>query len=74
VLAGTARLVGLSRERIVSECVRLLDDREAYESMSRAHNPYGDGRASERIGKAIHQFLHVRSAAPVRSLTARRCS
>jgi UDP-N-acetylglucosamine 2-epimerase (non-hydrolysing) len=74
VLAGTARLVGLSRERIVSECVRLLVDREAYQSMARAHNPYGDGRASERIGKAIHQFLHVRSAAPVRSLTARRCS
>lgn len=57
VLAGTAKLVGTSRERIVAECCRLLDDRQAYESMARAHNPYGDGRASARIGAAIRQFL-----------------
>jgi UDP-N-acetylglucosamine 2-epimerase (non-hydrolysing) len=57
VLAGTARLVGPRRERIVAECNRLLDDPRAYESMAQAHNPYGDGRASERIGRAIWQFL-----------------
>ncbi|HEX2713812.1 MAG TPA: UDP-N-acetylglucosamine 2-epimerase (non-hydrolyzing) [Candidatus Acidoferrales bacterium] len=57
VLAGTARLVGPRRERIVAECNRLLDDPRAYESMARAHNPYGDGRASERIGSVICQFL-----------------
>lgn len=57
VLAGTAKLVGTSRERIVAECCRLLDDRQAYESMARAHNPYGDGCASARIGAAIRQFL-----------------
>jgi UDP-N-acetylglucosamine 2-epimerase (non-hydrolysing) len=57
VEAGTAKLVGTSRERIVTECCRLLDDRQAYESMARAHNPYGDGRASARIGAAIRQFL-----------------
>ncbi|HEX2662724.1 MAG TPA: UDP-N-acetylglucosamine 2-epimerase (non-hydrolyzing) [Candidatus Acidoferrum sp.] len=57
VQAGTAKLVGTSRERIVAECSRLLDDRQAYESMARAHNPYGDGRASARIGTAIRQFL-----------------
>jgi UDP-N-acetylglucosamine 2-epimerase (non-hydrolysing) len=53
VEAGTARLVGARRERIVEECVRLLDDERAYAQMARAHNPYGDGRASERIAAAI---------------------
>jgi UDP-N-acetylglucosamine 2-epimerase (non-hydrolysing) len=57
VLAGTARLVGPRRERIVAECNRLLDDPEAYESMARAHNPYGDGHASEHIAKTICEFL-----------------
>ena len=57
VLAGTAKLVGTGRERIVRECSRLLDDRQAYESMARAHNPYGDGRASAHIGAAIRHFL-----------------
>lgn len=57
VLAGTARLVGPRRESIVAECNRLLDDPEAYETMARAHNPYGDGHASERIAKTICQFL-----------------
>jgi UDP-N-acetylglucosamine 2-epimerase (non-hydrolysing) len=57
VLAGTARLVGPRRERIVAECNRLLDNPQAYESMAGAHNPYGDGRASELIGRVICQFL-----------------
>jgi UDP-N-acetylglucosamine 2-epimerase (non-hydrolysing) len=47
--AGTVRLVGTDRDRIVSEVSRLLDDRAAYEAMARTHNPYGDGHASERI-------------------------
>jgi len=57
VAAGTARLVGREKERIVAECNRLLDDDEAYEFMARAHNPYGDGHASERIVKTIREFL-----------------
>jgi UDP-N-acetylglucosamine 2-epimerase (non-hydrolysing) len=57
VAAGTARLVGREKERIVAECNRLLDDDEAYESMARAHNPYGDGHASERIAKTVCEFL-----------------
>jgi hypothetical protein len=57
VLAGTARLVGPRRECIVAECNRLLDDPEAYKTMARAHNPYGDGHASERIAKTTCQFL-----------------
>ena len=49
VEAGTARLVGTDADRIVAEASRLLDDAQAYAAMSRAHNPFGDGRASERI-------------------------
>ncbi len=47
--AGTVILVGTDREKIVGEGQRLLDDENAYSSMSRAHNPYGDGQASGRI-------------------------
>jgi len=47
--AGTVLLVGSSRKRIVSEVSRLLDDKDAYERMARAVNPYGDGHAAERI-------------------------
>ena len=53
VLAGTARLVGTDCERIVAEVCTLLDEPKHYWEMSRAHNPFGDGRASERIVKVI---------------------
>jgi len=53
VAAGTVRLVGTSFDRIVDEASLLLVDAEAYEIMSRAHNPYGDGRAAERIVAAL---------------------
>ena len=49
VEAGTAKLIGTRRERIVEESLRLLDDETHYRSMSRAHNPYGDGKANDRI-------------------------
>jgi UDP-N-acetylglucosamine 2-epimerase (non-hydrolysing) len=49
VTAGTVRLVGTDRKKIADEAALLLNDREAYERMSMAHNPYGDGRAAERI-------------------------
>ena len=49
VEAGTVRLVGTDTQKIFSEATRLLDDKNAYEEMSRAHNPYGDGKASVRI-------------------------
>lgn len=49
VAAGTARLVGTNADRIVSETERLLDDDAAYAAMARAHNPFGDGYATERI-------------------------
>ncbi len=53
VEAGTVKLVGTSREKIVSEARRLLTDDQAYAVMSRAHNPYGDGKAVERIVQHI---------------------
>ena len=51
--AGTVRLVGTDAEAIVGESERLLDDESAYAAMSRAHNPYGDGKASQRIVEEI---------------------
>ena len=53
VQAGTARLVGTNTARIVAEASRLLDDRSAYQQMTHQHNPYGDGKASQRIQQAL---------------------
>ena len=47
--AGTARLVGTDPDVIVHEATKLFDNRNHYRRMSRAHNPFGDGRASARI-------------------------
>jgi UDP-N-acetylglucosamine 2-epimerase (non-hydrolysing) len=55
--AGTVRLVGTDTARIVAEATRLLDDASLYEAMARTHNPYGDGRASERIVAAIAAYF-----------------
>lgn len=49
VEAGTVVLVGTDVEKIVSECESLMTDARRYESMARAHNPYGDGKATGRI-------------------------
>ncbi|HTE19201.1 MAG TPA: UDP-N-acetylglucosamine 2-epimerase (non-hydrolyzing) [Armatimonadota bacterium] len=57
VTAGTARLVGTDPEAIVAEASRLLTDSRAYEQMSRAVNPYGDGRAAARICEALFQHF-----------------
>ncbi|MCK0127200.1 UDP-N-acetylglucosamine 2-epimerase (non-hydrolyzing) [Erythrobacter sp. F6033] len=53
VAAGTAKLTGADKEIIVSEVSSLLDNRAAYEAMSKAHNPYGDGTASRQIAQII---------------------
>ncbi len=57
VEAGTVKLVGTDTGRIVRETVTLLDRPEEYERMSRIHNPYGDGHASERIEAAIRDHF-----------------
>ena len=53
VAAGTVRLVGTDRGRIVAEADRLLTDAAEYERMARAVNPYGDGQAGERIADQL---------------------
>ena len=59
VEAGTVRMAGADEERIITEVTRLLDDPAAREAMSRVHNPYGDGHASERISKATLSFRSI---------------
>lgn len=51
--AGTARLVGTDKNRIISEIFSLLDDEAAYNVMARAHNPFGDGKAADRIAEIV---------------------
>lgn len=53
VVAGTVKLIGTHRQRIVDEISLLLDSEEAYKGMANAVNPYGDGRAAERTIAAI---------------------
>ncbi|EED32008.1 UDP-N-acetylglucosamine 2-epimerase [gamma proteobacterium NOR5-3] len=50
---GTVLLVGTDPYKIVSEAQNLLRSQDAYQAMARAHNPYGDGQAAQRIVKAI---------------------
>lgn len=57
VRAGLAKLVGTDRRRIVEEASRLLQDEEAYAAMCKGENPYGDGRASERIVESLRTSL-----------------
>ena len=57
VARGVAKLVGTDRGRIVGEANRLLTDPAAYESMRIGGNPYGDGRAGERIVEALGRWL-----------------
>ena len=56
VEAGTVRLIGTHKDVVYAETKRLLTDKAAYDAMSNAVNPYGDGQASRRIVEAI---LHV---------------
>ncbi|MCM2358013.1 MAG: UDP-N-acetylglucosamine 2-epimerase (non-hydrolyzing) [Geobacteraceae bacterium] len=53
VQAGTVKLVGTDRQRIVAEATELLCNQNAYDRMSHAHNPYGDGKAVERIAARL---------------------
>ena len=56
VEAGAARVVGTDPQRILAEAERLLDDSAAYAAMAHAVNPYGDGRAAERIVAALLEW------------------
>ena len=65
VAAGTVRLVGTDEQRIYGETMRLLTDPAAYRRMAEAVNPYGDGRAAQRIIEAILYHAGRRSTPPI---------
>ncbi len=58
---GMAKIIGMSREAIVSETSSLLSDKEAYLDMSAGENPYGDGRGSERIVEAVARWYQKKT-------------
>ena len=64
IAAGTALLVGTGTEAIARELLSLLTDRAAYDRMAHAINPYGDGRAAERIADHLEFHFGLRSAPP----------
>jgi UDP-N-acetylglucosamine 2-epimerase (non-hydrolysing) len=49
VETGTVILVGTDKDLIVKECLDLLNNKKRFETMSKLHNPYGDGKACKRI-------------------------
>jgi UDP-N-acetylglucosamine 2-epimerase (non-hydrolysing) len=51
--AGTVKLVGTDYDKIVNEVSKLIDNKQLYNEMSHAVNPYGDGKACERIVDAL---------------------
>ena len=53
IAAGAGKLVGLSQKNLIYWATKLLNDKALHRRMSRAQNPYGDGKASERITSAI---------------------
>lgn len=55
IAAGTLKLVGTEEKTIYNEFSRLLSDREEYDAMSKASNPYGDGHACERIADVLEE-------------------
>ena len=57
VTAGTVKLVGTNFNLILAEVDKLINDNRYYQKMSKAHNPYGDGFANERIVDAIKNFF-----------------
>ena len=57
VEAGTVKLAGVDKDVIISMAKELLDNKEEYQKMAHAANPYGDGEASRRITKAILSFF-----------------
>lgn len=64
VVAGTVKVVGTEKKAIVEEATKLLIDKQAYEKMSVARNPYGDGNACERIVEAIEYYFGMTEKVP----------
>ncbi|MDR7329943.1 non-hydrolyzing UDP-N-acetylglucosamine 2-epimerase [Corynebacterium guangdongense] len=64
VVAGTVKLIGTDKNRIVMETQLLLDSKVAYDAMAQAVNPYGDGQAAQRVVAAIAAMLGVGERLP----------
>ena len=64
VYAGTVKVVGTNKEKIIEEANKLLNDKDEYNKMSRATNPYGDGKACERIVDAILYYFNLKEQRP----------
>jgi UDP-N-acetylglucosamine 2-epimerase (non-hydrolysing)/UDP-GlcNAc:undecaprenyl-phosphate GlcNAc-1-phosphate transferase len=65
VAAGTVRMAGIEKENIVKLANELLDNKEEYEKMNKAVNPYGDGKASQRIVQAIKFYFGITEEPPI---------
>ncbi|WP_455553820.1 non-hydrolyzing UDP-N-acetylglucosamine 2-epimerase [Comamonas kerstersii] len=68
--AGTVKLVGTDHEAIIRNVNILLDDERAYQQMARAHNPYGDGKSSERIAVILENIFQIESKKQGKKLQA----
>ena len=64
VAAGTVRMAGIEKENIVKLANELLNNNEEYEKMNKAVNPYGDGKASQRIVQAIKFYFGITEEPP----------
>jgi UDP-N-acetylglucosamine 2-epimerase len=64
VEAGTVRLAGTSREKIVAEASRILDNEQERLKLTRARNPYGDGKAAPRIAQHVLEYLKKPETSP----------
>ena len=62
--AGTVKLAGVEQANIVKLARELFDDKDAYAKMAHAVNPYGDGKTSQRIVRAIKQYFGLREDGP----------
>lgn len=59
VKAGVVKLVGTSKEKIIESVERLINDPKEYKKMSEINNPFGDGKAGQRIASIVSEFLKV---------------
>lgn len=64
VEAGTLKVIGTDRKRIFDEASLLLNNKKEYDSMANAVNPFGDGKASQRIVKALLYYFNISNEKP----------
>ena len=64
VVAGTVKMAGIHKEDIIEMAVDLLENKDSYDKMAKAVNPYGDGLASQRTVEAILHYFKKRNDRP----------